>query len=139
MQSQTANSSPTAIPALNGAETILLVDDDDGVRLVATRILTRAGYTVLAASSPDEAEAIWTDHPGPIHLLMTDLMLPGMNGGQLANRLLESRKDARVLYTSGYTNESVVERGLIIPDMPFLAKPFTILDVIRTVRDALAQ
>ena len=123
----------------NGKETILLVDDDEAVRAVATRILTRAGYTVLGAASPSEAEAIWTDHAGPIHLLMTDLMMPGMNGGELASLLLESRKDTRVLYTSGYTNETVIRRGLIIPDKPFLAKPFTIDDVIRKVRDALAN
>ena len=130
---------PVVIHTPNGKSTILLVDDDEAVRTVATRILTRAGYTVLAASSPKEAEAIWADHTGPIHLLMTDLMMPGMNGGELASRLLESRKDTRVLYTSGYTNETVIRRGLIIPDMPFLAKPFTIDDVIRKVREALAN
>jgi CheY-like chemotaxis protein len=130
---------PAIVHESNGKETILLVDDDDAVRAVASRILTRAGYSVLGASSPSEAETIWTDHPGPIHLLMTDLMMPEMNGGELASRLLESRKDARVLYTSGYTNETVVRRGLIISDKPFLAKPFTIDDIIRKVRDTLAN
>jgi CheY-like chemotaxis protein len=130
---------PVVAQTANGKETILLVDDDDAVRAVATRILTRAGYHVLCAASPEEAEVIWAGHAGPIHLLMTDLMMPGMNGGELASRLLESRKDARVLYTSGYTNETVIRRGLIIPDKPFLAKPFTIDDVIRKVRDALAN
>jgi len=70
---------------------------------------------------------------------MTDLMMPGMNGGELASLLLESRKDTRILYTSGYTNETVIRRGLIVPDKPFLAKPFTIDDVIRKVREALAN
>jgi PAS domain S-box-containing protein len=130
---------PVVAQTPNGKETILLVDDDDAVRAVATRILTRAGYAVLGAGSPKEAEAVWADHAGPIHLLMTDLMMPGMNGSELASRLLESRKDARVLYTSGYTNETVIRRGLIIPDKPFLAKPFTIDEVIRKVRDALAN
>ena len=130
---------PAPVQAPNGKETILLVDDDEAVRAVASRILTRAGYSVLGASSPKEAEAIWNDHPGPIHLLMTDLMMPGMNGGELASLLLASRKNARVLYTSGYTNETVIRRGLIIPDKPFLSKPFTIDDVIRKVRDALAN
>jgi PAS domain S-box-containing protein len=130
---------PVAAQTSNGKATILLVDDDDAVRAVATRILTRAGYAVLGAASPNEAEAIWATHDGPIHLLMTDLMMPGMNGSELASRLLESRKDARVLYTSGYTNETVIRRGLIIPDKPFLAKPFTIDDVIRKVREALTN
>jgi two-component system, cell cycle sensor histidine kinase and response regulator CckA len=127
------------IQTSNGKATILLVDDDEAVRTVATRILVRAGYSVLSAASPSEAEAIWDAHSGPIHLLMTDLMMPEMNGGELARRLLESRKDTRVLYTSGYTNETVIRRGLIIPDKPFLAKPFTIDDVIRKVREALAN
>ena len=70
---------------------------------------------------------------------MTDLMMPGMNGGEMANRLLEVHKETRVLYTSGYTNETVVRRGLIISDKPFLAKPFTIDDVIQKVREALAN
>jgi CheY-like chemotaxis protein len=123
----------------NGTETILVVDDDDAVRAVATRILTRAGYSVLGAASPKEAEVVWNAHIGPIHLLMTDLMMPGMNGSDMATRLLESRKDVRVLYTSGYTNETVVRRGLLVADKPFLAKPFTIDDVIQKVRDALAN
>jgi len=130
---------PVVIHTPNGKSTILLVDDDEAVRMVATRILTRAGYTVLTAASPAEAESAWADHVGPIHLLMTDLMMPGMNGGELATRLLESRKDTSVLYTSGYTNETVIRRGLIVPDVPFLAKPFTIDDVIRKVREALAN
>ena len=127
-----------AEPLPQGKETILLVDDDDAVRMVATRILTRAGYSVLAATSPREAEAVWANHPGPIHLLMTDLMMPDMNGGELAAKLLERRRGSRVLYTSGYTNETVIRRGLIISDVPFLSKPFTIDDVIRKVREALA-
>jgi len=130
---------PVVTHTPNGKSTILLVDDDEAVRMVAARILTRAGYSVLVASSPTEAETLWADHVGPIHLLMTDLMMPGMNGGELASRLLESRKGTRVLYTSGYTNETVILRGLIIPDVPFLAKPFTIDDVIRKVREALAN
>ncbi|HEV7994036.1 MAG TPA: PAS domain S-box protein [Gemmatimonadaceae bacterium] len=119
-------------------ETVLVVDDDDGVRITTSRILTRAGYDVLSAASPAEAEAVWTSYEGPIHLLLTDVMMPSMDGGELARRLLATRPDARVLYTSGYTNESVVGRGLITPDTAFLAKPFTIEAIVRKTREALA-
>ena len=119
-------------------ETILVVDDDAAVRVVLARILTRAGYTVLTAGAPSEAEAVAAGHPGDIHLLMTDLMLPDMDGGELARRLRAARPAARVLYTSGYTNESVVRSGLIPADVPFLSKPFTIDEVVPKVREALA-
>jgi two-component system, cell cycle sensor histidine kinase and response regulator CckA len=119
-------------------ETVLVVDDDDGVRTTTARILARAGFEVLSAASPSEAEELWTSHDGPIHLLLTDVMMPTMDGGELARRLLTSRPDARVLYTSGYTNESVVGRGLITSDTAFLAKPFTIEAVVRKAKEALA-
>ncbi|MEO8563682.1 MAG: PAS domain S-box protein [bacterium] len=120
-------------------ETVLVVDDDDGVRTTTARILARAGFAVLSAASPAEAEEIWRSHHGPIHLLLTDVMMPTMDGGELSRRLLVSRPDARVLYTSGYTNESVVGRGLITSDTSFLAKPFTIEAVVRKAREALAM
>ena len=126
-------------PVLAGSETILLVDDDESVRNVASRILGREGYNVLTAASPAEACEVWEEYKGPIHLLMTDLMMPDMNGGELAKRLLEKRPEARVLYTSGYTSESVVRRGMIMADVPFLSKPFTIALVVEKVREALGK
>jgi CheY-like chemotaxis protein len=123
---------------IDATETILVVDDDAAVRAVAARILERAGYAVLTASSARGAEAVWTQHRGPIHLLMTDVMMPDMNGGELARRLLHSRPEARVLYTSGFTNESVIGRGVITAGTIFLAKPFAIEAVLRKVREALA-
>ena len=133
---------PVAKPANDtsrrGSETILLVDDDDAVRAVLVRVLTRTGFNVLPAASPREAESICAEHPGPIHLLMTDLMMPGMTGDELAQRLLAARPEARVLYTSGYTDEAVTLRGLVSPGTPFLSKPFTIEGVVTKVREALA-
>ncbi|MGI8617465.1 MAG: PAS domain-containing protein [Gemmatimonadaceae bacterium] len=133
---------PVAKPANDtwhhGSETILLVDDDDAVRTVLVRVLTRTGFNVLPAASPREAESICAEHPGPIHLLMTDLMMPGMTGDELAQRLLAARPEARVLYTSGYTDEAVTLRGLVSPGTPFLSKPFTIEGVVTKVREALA-
>jgi PAS domain S-box-containing protein len=119
-------------------ETILLVDDDVSVRVAIARILSREGYSVLTASGPSEAVAVWSRYPGPIHLLMTDVMMPDMDGGELARHLLPSRPDSRVLYTSGYANETVIGRGAITSDMIFLAKPFTIEGVVQKVREALA-
>lgn len=124
--------------AAKGSETILVVDDDQAVRAVAMRILTRAGYHVLAAATPGEAMSICATHPAHIHLLITDLMMPEMNGGELARSFLDARQGTRVLYTSGYTNEAVIGRGLIGAGTPFLAKPFTIEDVTRKVRETLA-
>jgi PAS domain S-box-containing protein len=129
---------PAAAPEREVVETVLVVDDDDGVRNTTARILTRAGYSVLSAASPAAAEELWTTHDGPIHLLLTDVMMPAMDGGELSRRLLATRPSARVLYTSGYTNESVVGRGLITGDTAFLPKPFTIDAVLRKTREALA-
>ncbi|HEX8850967.1 MAG TPA: ATP-binding protein [Gemmatimonadaceae bacterium] len=125
---------PTAGKAV---ETILLVDDDDAVRSVAGRILARVGYTVLSAGSAEEAKALWGSHRGKIDLLVTDLMMPDMNGGELAHQLLELRPGTPVLYTSGFTNETVIRRGLVGTGTPFLAKPFTIDDLQRKIRDAI--
>ncbi|MDB4881834.1 MAG: sensor protein, partial [Gemmatimonadetes bacterium] len=120
-------------------ETILVVDDDASVRNAIGRILVRAGYTVLLASGPSEAETVWTHHPGPIHLLMMDVMMPDMDGGELTRHLLPSRPETRVLFTSGYTNERAIGRGTITPDMTFLPKPFTIESALQKVREALAS
>jgi CheY-like chemotaxis protein len=132
-------SKPASRSLPDGSATIMLVDDDDAVRNVASRILSRAGYALLVASSPQEAERLWTGHEGEIDLLMTDLMMPDMNGGELAERLLSSRPNARVLYTSGYTSETVVRGGLVVGEVPFLAKPFTIDAVLKKVREVLDQ
>ena len=124
-------------PAHTAAETILVVDDDASVLTAAARILARAGYEVLPAASPEEAESISTAFARDIHLLMTDVMMPQMNGGELARRILLARPAIRVLYTSGYTNDAVIGRGFITSDTVFLAKPFTLADVVGKVREAL--
>jgi two-component system, cell cycle sensor histidine kinase and response regulator CckA len=122
-----------------GAETVLVVDDDESVLSAATRMLSKAGYTVLRASSPVEAEALAAAHAGEIHLLVTDVMTPQMNGGELARRICMARPATRVLYMSGYTNDTVIGRGVITPDTVFLAKPFTMADATAKVREALAR
>ena len=123
--------------AQDTAETILVVDDDASVLAAAARILARAGYEVLPAASPEEAEAISSAFGGDIHLLMTDVMMPQMNGGELARRVQRTRPAIRVLYTSGYTSDAVIGRGFITSDTVFLAKPFNLADVVAKVREAL--
>jgi CheY-like chemotaxis protein len=120
-----------------GEETILLVEDDPAVRLVAARILARQGYRVLEAPTPTAAEALVAAHPGAIDLIMTDLVLPGMNGRELGELLTTVEPRLRVLYMSGYTDDAVIRRGLLEPGMPFLSKPFTVEELARMVRNTL--
>lgn len=129
-------------PSSNGtfagnSATILLVDDDKAIRAVLTRVLERAGFTVLSAGSAADAERVWSEHDGPIQLLVTDLMMPEVRGDELAQRIVRARPDVKVLYTSGYADAVVLQRGLIRPGDPFLAKPFMIEDVVSAVRQAL--
>ncbi|HUF27700.1 MAG TPA: ATP-binding protein [Gemmatimonadaceae bacterium] len=124
-------------PMQGGNETILLVEDDPAVRLVATRILERQGYRVLEAPGPVEAEALVARHPGAIDLVLTDLVLPGMSGRDLAELLTTVEPGLRVLYMSGYTDDAVIRRGLLDPGMAFLSKPFTVEEVARKVRATL--
>ena len=126
-----------AIPLPRGTETILLVEDDPAVRLVASRILVRQGYRVLEAPAPAEARALVARHAGVIDLVMTDLVLPGMSGRELAEILLGVEPHMRVLYMSGYTDDAVIRRGLLEPGMAFLSKPFTVEEIARMVRATL--
>jgi PAS domain S-box-containing protein len=120
-----------------GTETILLVEDEDAVRLVVRRVLTRHGYTVLAASNGHDALRIAESHPGAIDMLVTDVVMPEMGGRELADRLLPLRPAIRVLFTSGYTDDDIVRRGVLLPGTAFLQKPFTTEGIARKVREVL--
>jgi signal transduction histidine kinase/ActR/RegA family two-component response regulator len=122
---------------LRGSETVLLVEDEDGVRRLAREVLEMNGYTVLEAPDGSAALRMATRYPGPIHLLLTDVVMPHMNGRELGERLLALRPDLRVLYMSGYTDDAVIDRGLPESSMPFLPKPFAPVDLARKVRDVL--
>lgn len=116
--------------------TILLVEDADAVRTVARRILERSGHRVLEA--PDAESAIEVIGRGePIDLLITDVVLPGMNGRELAELLARRRPGLRVLYTSGYTDDAVMRRGIQEGETRFLQKPFTPDGLSTAVRNAL--
>ena len=120
-----------------GAETILLVEDEPGLREMVRELLVRWGYTVLPAASSQEAIRICTDNPGPVHLLLTDVVLPSASGHELARRLLHFRRQIRVLFMSGYPAETIVQRGLLEPGAVFLEKPFTPDALAKKVRQAL--
>ena len=117
--------SPAPQPRSPGRETALLVEDDVGVRRVTVRMLQHYGYRVLEASGGDEAIALAATHPGPIELLITDVVMPGMGGRELADRLLELRPGIAVLFVSGYTENAIVHHGVLDRGVAFLQKPFT--------------
>jgi PAS domain S-box-containing protein len=119
-----------------GSETILLVEDEVDVRNLADEILSGHGYTLLAAS-PDEALGIAERHAGVIQLLLTDVVMPGMNGRELADRLTRQRPDTKVLFMSGYTDEAIVHHGVLDDHARLLAKPFRAEDLLRKVREIL--
>jgi PAS domain S-box-containing protein len=106
-------------------ETILVVEDEDIVRKLAEEILQKCGYTVLSAADGKEALSLCEEHTGSIDLLLTDIIMPGMNGCQLAKRLSHQWPEIRVLYISGYTDDLVVRHGELDPGTEFLQKPFT--------------
>ncbi len=120
-----------------GSETILLAEDASGVRAVSEEILTRLGYTVLVASDGRAALELAAAHRGPIHLLVTDVIMPEMSGRQLADRLRQQRPSLKVLFVSGYTDDAIVRHGILEPGIAFLQKPFTPLTLARKVREAL--
>ena len=136
-ESVAAHSETPRRDASQGSETILLVDDTDMVRRLARDVLSTAGYRVLEAGGADEAIQVAGNQLDPIDLLVTDVVMPGRNGIELADRLRTSRADMPVLYISGYTDMAIVRDGLLSQDVAFLQKPFTPDDLLRKVRQVL--
>jgi CheY-like chemotaxis protein len=133
------NAPDLAPESLDGAETILVVEDQTEVLSVTRSILTRHGYKVLEAVNGAEALSIMENPEGSVDLLLTDVIMPGMSGPELAERLATRRPDLRVLYTSGYTDDTVVRHGVLDAGMAFIQKPFTpsgLLGKIRGLLDA---
>ncbi len=122
---------------LSGSETILLVEDDAGVRLVAQKFLEHNGYTVLEASNSKEALYHGNQYRDQINLLLTDVVLPDISGGQLAKQLVKTRPNLRVLYMSGYMDEVIDQYNVTGPDIALLHKPFTSNTLLRAVRQML--
>jgi PAS domain S-box-containing protein len=122
---------------LSGSETVLLVEDDLAVRQVIRWALTQKGYTLLEAQDGAAALNLVANQPGPIHLLLTDVIMPAMSGKELARQVVQIRPDIKVLFMSGYTNESIAHHGVLDPNIAFLQKPFTPISLARKVRAVL--
>ena len=128
---------PVGVPRFGGSETILLAEDDDSLRALATRVLRRAGYQVIEARTAREAIELGIKHRGAIDLLVTDVVMPELSGRTVAERLMTDRPGLRVLYMSGYTDDDVVRRGVIAAKTEFIQKPFTPDGLTKRIRDVL--
>ncbi len=128
---------PAAEP-LKGDETILVVEDHEDVRTLTVKILNSYGYHVIEASNGAEALAAARNHVGPIHLLLTDVVMPGMNGKELSDRLRQLQPDLKVLFTSGYTADVIARRGVLEENVAYLPKPFSPERLAAKVREALS-
>jgi CheY-like chemotaxis protein len=118
-------------------ETILLVEDEDGVRRLSRTVLEAHGYVVLEADNGDAALRVAGTETRPIHLVVTDVVMPGMSGRALWDRLRAQRPETRVLFMSGYTDETIEGHGILEPGNPFLPKPFTPDRLVEKVREVL--
>jgi PAS domain S-box-containing protein len=128
---------PEASTTSYGTETVLLVEDDDQVRVVARGILQKNGYRVLEARNAGEALMHSEKYESPIHLLLTDVVMPQISGPELAKRLARLRPDMKLLCMSGYTDDSIVRHGVLDASIPYLQKPFTPFALAARVRDVL--
>jgi two-component system cell cycle sensor histidine kinase/response regulator CckA len=136
-----AGSIEVAVPVVHarrGGETVVVVEDEEGLRLLITSLLKRLGYTVLVAANAAQAIALFDEHHS-IDLLLTDVVLPGGSGPDLSTWLVKGRPELKVLYMSGYTDEAIVHHGVLDPGVAFLSKPFTAQALGLKVREVLDQ
>ena len=118
--------------------TVLVAEDEVGIRSPLRRLLVAQGYRVLDASDGLGALEVAKRHSGQIHLLLTDILMPGMNGGELARHLLLIRPGVRVIFMSGYSDEAIQANGILTPGATFLQKPFSLEELTCRLREALA-
>jgi CheY-like chemotaxis protein len=123
--------------AAQGTETILLVEDDERVRKLVHEVLESCGYRVLEAENGVAALSVCERYEEPVHLLLTDVVMPGMSGRSVADRLAQLHPESRVLYMSGYTEDVIVPHGVLNEGTHFLPKPFAADDLTRKVREVL--
>jgi CheY-like chemotaxis protein len=135
--SDAAVATPAARSAPRGSETILLVEDEDAVRHLLRDVLRRYGYTVLDACDGPAAIEICRAHDGPIHLVVTDMVMPRMSGWEVADAVSSLRPKAKFIYMSGYIEQVVVEQRVLEAGVAFLGKPFTPETLGRKVREVL--
>jgi CheY-like chemotaxis protein len=134
---ETVNLAITATTPAVSAETILVVEDEYALRTLVERVLSRAGYVVLTAEDGANALRVFEQHHEPVQLLLTDVVMPEMNGRQLVDQLVKRSPHLRVLYMSGYTDETIFHRGVFAPGTHFISKPFNPAQLTRMVRKAL--
>ncbi len=136
VESGEATRPPRTVPS--GSETILIVEDEQALLALISRLLERLGYTVLAAPTPSDAMRTAAEHPGDIDLLITDVIMPEMNGLEMRQRLLEIRPEMKSVFMSGYTADIIAGNGVVDEGIHFLAKPFTLAEIAAKVRTALS-
>jgi two-component system, cell cycle sensor histidine kinase and response regulator CckA len=139
VEDQEAAATPKPVEQLSsaGRETILIVEDEPVVRRLTVRALMERGYHVLEAADGESALEVARQHHRDLQLLVTDVVMPGMNGKELADRLAGECPDLRVLYISGYAEHAVVRQGVLLEGIAFLSKPFDLSELARTVREIL--
>jgi CheY-like chemotaxis protein len=133
----TAHEEREGPPAVHGSETVLLVEDSDDVRYVARKTLEQHGYEVMYAPSASAALSLAAQLDRPVHLLLTDVVMPEMSGRVLAEKFATFQPHAKVLYMSGYTDDAIIRHGVLRAKIPFLQKPFTPLALATRVREVL--
>ena len=134
---EATSASPVQTRSRGGDETVLVVEDQEPVRRLTRKVLELQGYAVLAAADGPEALRMAEHHSGIIHILVTDVVMPGMSGREVGRRLAAVRPEMRVLYLSGYADDSIVRHGVLEPGLSFLQKPFTPDSLSRRVRELL--
>jgi signal transduction histidine kinase/CheY-like chemotaxis protein len=131
------NEQLSEVPTARGSETVLLVEDEPGVLKIAGRMLKNLGYAVLTATTADEAIDLVRSHPGRIDLLLTDVIMPKMNGGQLVKEVMTLRHGIKYLYMSGYSADIVSGQGVLADETQFITKPFSINELAEKLREVL--
>ena len=114
-----------------------MVEDEEGVRSLVRLGLASVGYNVLETPDPESALVTCANHDGPIHLLLTDVVMPQMSGPAVAEKVMALRPDIKVLYMSGYTDDAIVHHGVLTQEMPFIQKPFSPVALRRKIREVL--
>ena len=122
---------------VRGDETILVVEDEETVRKLAVRVLKRQGYKILEASEGGRALLLCEEFKDRIHLILTDVVMPGMSGRKLVDRLKEIHPEMKVLYMSGYTDNAILQHGILEEGINFIQKPFSMDGLARKVREVL--
>jgi CheY-like chemotaxis protein len=128
---------PEETPTATADATVLLVEDEPAVRAVVSEMLEGGGYTVIAAIDGTEALQLASTHDGPIDLLVTDVVMPGMSGQEVARRIAEERPQTRTLFVSGYNESAIAQHGVLAPGTAFLEKPFSAAELVRKAREVL--